>query len=55
MYKGLLKIKSDYFVSHDKMYKRELYDTEKKGTTLQGTALEPMSYELICADSDLRI
>lgn len=30
MYKGLLKIKSDYFVSHDEMYKRELYDTEKK-------------------------
>lgn len=54
MYKGLLKIKSDYFVSHDEMYKRELYDTEKK-KRLQGTDLEPMSYELICADSDLRI
>lgn len=33
MYKVLVKIKSDYFVSHNKMNRRELYDTEKKKKT----------------------
>lgn len=33
MYKVLVKIKSDNFVSHNEMNRRELYDTEKKNTT----------------------
>lgn len=42
MYKVLVKIKSDYFVSHNKMNRRELYDTEKK-KRLQEIDLEPIS------------
>lgn len=30
MCQALVKIKSDYFVSHDKMYNSELCDTGKK-------------------------
>lgn len=43
MYKVLVKIKSDYFVSHNKMNRRELYDTEKKKKRLQEIDLEPIS------------
>lgn len=42
MYKVLVKIKSDNFVSHNEMNRRELYDTEKK-KILQGIDLEPIS------------